>query len=396
MDVLYISRACPQKKYDELKYKPSQAAVKFNRLVVEGLAYNGFNIHCAFIDEKNLTVNCNKQILKYIDYNIKNITYYIKRNINNKFLKGIISCFNTVKLFNHILNKKDSVLICDYLCLTNSLFALIISKFKKRKSIAIVTDLPDFLVGPTNKDKNKFKEKFYESVAYFVLNKFDYYVLLTEQMKEKLKKNISNDKYIIMEGLIDINSIDLINDIDKKDKIKKCIYAGSLHKEYGIDLLINAFHKLKLKDISLHIYGDGNYKKEVEKICELDKRIKYFGQVSNEVILKEQITATLLINPRTSKGEFTKYSFPSKNLECMASGTPLLGCILPGMPEEYIKYMYVIKEEDNLEYLTENLNHILSIDKEELYEKGNHAKKFVIKNKNNKIQAKKIIDMILL
>ncbi|MBU5895154.1 hypothetical protein JVW19_24560, partial [Vibrio cholerae O1] len=73
--------------------------------------------------------------------------------------------------------------------------------------------LPDFLVGPTNKDKNKFKEKFYESVAYFVLNKFDYYVLLTEQMKEKLKKNISNDKYIIMEGLIDINSIDLINDI---------------------------------------------------------------------------------------------------------------------------------------------------------------------------------------
>mgnify|MGYP000250626225 CR=1 FL=1 len=391
MNILYVSRACPQKKYDELKNKPSQASTKFNRLIVEGLSYNGANVHCAFVDEKNISVNWNKQIIKYID---NNVIYYIKRNIKNKFLKKIFNFFNIINVFHNVLREKNSILICDYLCITNSLLALVVAKFKNRKSVAIVTDLPEFIGDSNNKNKYTFKKRFYVIISNFLLKRFDYYVLLTEEMKYKINKNIKNNEYIVMEGLIDINSTNIINNLENKDSIKKCIYAGSLHKEYGIDLLIKAFHKVNLQNSVLHIYGDGNYINEIKEICKLDNRIKYLGKVSNDKIIKEQITATLLINPRTSQGEYTKYSFPSKNMEYMSSGTPILGCVLPGMPKEYIEYMYIIREENNLVYLTNKLEEILSTDKVKLHNMGKKAKEFVLKEKNNVIQTKRIINLL--
>ena len=57
------------------------------------------------------------------------------------------------------------------------------------------------------------------------------------------------------------------------------------------------------------------------------------------------VIATLLINPRFSNEEYTKYSFPSKNMEYMASGTPILTTKLPGMPKEYYEYIYLFEEE---------------------------------------------------
>ena len=77
----------------------------------------------------------------------------------------------------------------------------------------------------------------------------------------------------------------------------------------------------------------------------------------------------------------------------MASGTPTLTANLPGMPEEYKEYVYLI-EDETVEGLSKTLRVVLLKTKEELQQKGMASKDFVLKNKNNVMQAKKIINMI--
>ena len=124
-----------------------------------------------------------------------------------------------------------------------------------------------------------------------------------------------------------------------------------------------------------------------------NKKIKFFGVVPNDMVVQEEIKATLLINPRFTNEEYTKYSFPSKNMEYMASGTPTLTTKLPGMPKEYYDYIYTFDQED-VESFKNKLEEILSKPSEELHKKGMDAKEFVLEQKNNVVQARKIIKLI--
>ena len=80
-------------------------------------------------------------------------------------------------------------------------------------------------------------------------------------------------------------------------------------------------------------------------------------------------------------------------MEYMLSGTPLLTTNLPAMPKEYKKYIYII-ENETIEGIRKKIEEILELNSEELLEKGKNAREFVIKNKNNVIQCKKIIKFI--
>ena len=81
-------------------------------------------------------------------------------------------------------------------------------------------------------------------------------------------------------------------------------------------------------------------------------------------------------------------------MEYMVSGTPVLTTRLPGMPEEYEQYVYLI-EDESVEGLAQTLKIILDKPVEELHQKGQEAKKFVLQNKNNVVQARKVIEMVL-
>ena len=101
----------------------------------------------------------------------------------------------------------------------------------------------------------------------------------------------------------------------------------------------------------------------------------------------------LLVNPRPTNEEYTKYSFPSKNMEYMASGTPVLTTHLPGMPKEYNEYVFLLDEETEAG-VAYALDSIFSRSTEELHQKGLAAKEFVMKEKNNVVQASKVLAKI--
>lgn len=103
--------------------------------------------------------------------------------------------------------------------------------------------------------------------------------------------------------------------------------------------------------------------------------------------------ATLLINVRKTNEQFTLYSFPSKTIEYMTSGTPVLSSNLPGIPKEYHKYMFIL-EDTSKEGLKNKLQEILKLSPDILEIKGKEAYEFVIKNKNNNVQAQRILELL--
>ena len=113
----------------------------------------------------------------------------------------------------------------------------------------------------------------------------------------------------------------------------------------------------------------------------------------NETIIAEEQKASLLVNPRFTMEAFTKYSFPSKNMEFMASGTPLLTTRLPGMPADYYPYVFLF-EEETVEGYAKGIREALSYSDKELIEFGKLSKLFVLSNKNCNVQADRILNFL--
>jgi len=65
---------------------------------------------------------------------------------------------------------------------------------------------------------------------------------------------------------------------------------------------------------------------------------------------------------------------------------------LPGMPREYHPYVYLL-EEETADGIAKMLQEVLAHSDEELFQKGSAARRFVLEQKNNVIQARKILEM---
>ena len=260
-------------------------------------------------------------------------------------------------------------------------------KFANLKICLIVPDLPQHRVGPKgliykifNKVQDQSTEKLIREVHSFVL--------LSDYMAESL--NIGKRPWVRIEGLFDAN---IKSEIVIKEKNKTLLYTGSLTRRYGIMNLIEAFINIRSDNYRLWICGEGDLREDIKRISAEDKRIIYFGQLTHEEVLLLQKKATVLINPRTSEGIYTKYSFPSKTIEYLASGTPTIIHRLEGIPDEYYKYCYVA-EKENVEGLKNTILNVCEKDQKELNQFGEAASKFISKNKNPIRQVKKIYDML--
>lgn len=393
MKILYISTALSAKEFaylekekrgNDIKGGMQESSNKFHGLIIDGLAQNGCEITA--ISGLNVSTNTHKKKVfkKTIDQKSDNVTFIYPLTLNIKFLKQI---FNSIIFFIYILqwlfkNKKDEKqIIIDAAYVSVLPSVNLATKFIKTKKIAIVADIYSYMADIDE------KSGFIKKIVKHNYKQINGFVFLTEQMNGIMNPN--NVPFMIMEGLVS----DKIPDIKVKKNDKYVLmYAGAIRKKFGLEDLVNSYLKYDNPDSELWIFGDGDYKQEMLSKIENDKRIKYFGTVSNEIIIEKEMEATLLINPRNSKEEFTKYSFPSKNMEYLLSGTPMIAYKLPGIPDEYDQYINYISDSKN--GILEAISEMFSLSKTEINIKGKKGQDFVLKNKNNIAQTKKILDLI--
>jgi len=382
MHIIYAVTTCSDRVYKQLfskvKTKPAFQSQKYHRLLIEGLA-DGAKVDVVANPPVNRSVLA-ENIVRLPEEEEGGAHYHYIPAIRNPILKaaavGLGTFFRTLFLI-----RKDSAIVVDGLNRVTALSGMLAARLRGKPCVGIVTDLPDMLSG----------SRFSKGLANFVIRHCTHYVLLTEAMNDYLNKQ--GKPYVILEGHADITMADRIPAMEKKQSPRVCFYAGGVSKRYGLGNLVDGFRKADLPNAVLHIYGPGDYVKELQQIAAEDDRIFYGGMLLNTEIVDKEQEATLLVNPRPTDEEYVKYSFPSKTMEYMASGTPVLTTVLPGMPKEYHPYVYLL-EEETADGIAEMLKEVLENSDEELFRKGEEARCFVLEQKNNVIQARKILEML--
>ena len=282
---------------------------------------------------------------------------------------------------NVIINTPNNVL----------LNAVRITRLLTRKKITQTVIIPDIPSMVTAMDKhNKLKRlvlKYRNRQSMKMTSHSDGLVLLTEAMMDFVANPLP---HIIMEGIVDVESMDGEPVALNKEVI---LYTGTLRKIFGVMNLVRAFEKVVGDDVELWICGSGDSEVAIREAAEIDSRIKFFGLVDSQTALAMQRKATILVNPRTSQGEYTKYSFPSKTMEYLLSGKTVIINRLPGIPEEYYEYVFVPHNE-TVSSLTDCITQIINMDPLVRMTIASKGRDFILHHKNSKIQTERILDLI--
>lgn len=302
-------------------------------------------------------------------------------------LQMIVEFWRVYKELKNRLNNSENNVLIIYALHSPFLLAATLLRRKIDCSCVVVPDLPEFMTG-----NGSFFRLIAKKIDRFIINyclrRMDCYALLSPFMRDSLP--IKNKSWVLVEGIYD-TSLELDN--ITKNRERTILYTGSLSKRYGILELIEAFHQIDNDNYCLWICGDGDGKENVLKMAEVDKRVVYKGVVSHDEVLVLQRQATVLVNPRSSKGEYTKYSFPSKTMEYLASGTPTIMCHLPAIPAEYDDFIFYFTDE-SVEGIKHKLIEICVKPDKELASFGKKASDFIKNKKNAVVQTGKIIELI--
>lgn len=261
-------------------------------------------------------------------------------------------------------------------------------KYSDLKACVIVTDLPNEL-GLASGRRGLLKRIEYargkQSVA--LCQAMDGFVLLTAPMAQALK--ITHKPTEIIEGLI-LPKANAVAQTSQEAARPAVLYTGTLEKDLGIGSLLQAFEHLP--ECDLWICGAGSMQAEVQAAAEHNHNIHFYGFVSQEKALELQANATLLINPRPSQGVFTRYSFPSKTLEYMRSGKPVLCCKLEGIPADYDPYLCYMDE--GADGIRTAVKEMLALAPQKRAAIGQAARDYVLKYKEPFVQCQKLMSLL--
>lgn len=388
MKVLFVGQIIPNNIYNRnhqlcQKVIGSAANVFYNALL-RGISENGVEVSCRMTLPEGLSKDDNDTVKDGMIWKqSKYVSHILLRIIKNFFVTG----YDVLRWSR--TSGKDDLVIFNVLRISQSIGGLMMCKILGLKTLTVVTDVPGYRIQTA---KRSVIAKAADLIGQKIIAAFDYYVFLSEAMKDVVP--IGEKPYTVIEGIYDEQQTgDLFDGDAVQDKRFVVLYAGSLHYKYGIMNLVHAVQSLGDNDIELHVYGNGEAAEEIVKLSEEFPNIQYKGNVSHDEILRLERKASLLVNPRPVDDEYVKYSFPSKNMEYMASGTPVLLTDIPSLPEEYREYVTTIPD-NRIQSIAKKIDMIKRTQDNKYLEKAFAAREFIIHNKNKRLQAKKLLELI--
>ena len=370
--IYFISNVMREEQFNSLfcnEKKPGQQIQKFNRLIVEGIQKNNREIVCYS------AVTVSKRLLDKTILRLNNDSLYHYGLIVN--IPGLKNIYNFLASFFSALGRKEGDYLIDPLSFDNALGTILANRITGCKSVSIVTDLPEFMS----------TSSIFIKAVNRILALSDGYVFLTAALNEHVNKK--NKPWILMEGLMDSELAE--NRTTKREKT--IIYAGTLNERNGVKNLIEAYLKAGNTEHELHFYGNGSFEQEIKQVCEENHMIFYHGSVPNQELMETMKHASLLINPRPSNQDFTKYSFPSKTIEYLSTGTYSACTRLPGIPEEYFRYIGSLGS-GSVDEITAFLNQYYAMTEEQRNQKAAEGYVFVKREKNNVKQGSRILELL--
>lgn len=291
-----------------------------------------------------------------------NITWhYIKRS-GGKIYRSL-TILPQVKAIMRKMDLSDTIFLTDtintFVCRTANIMG---EKYHK-PVIGICTDSPSNIAGTKR------------SYTMFLLKQAEKYsgtIALTEGLKDLF--NPTNKPSYIFEGIVEERKLPKNN--DKKNPY--FFFGGALMERYGVYQLIEAFKILKPKNIDLYICGHHGDREQIKEAIQGNTHIKFLGLLPVSKVLEYEQKALACINPRPFTEDLDRFSIPSKTLEYMVSGRPVISVKNSILQEKFPDEIIWI-ESANESDLVHGMKDLLKMSDEQKVELGQKAKNRVLK-----------------
>lgn len=215
------------------------------------------------------------------------------------------------------------------------------------------------------------------------------YVLLSAPMNAVV--NPRGVPSVVVEAVFNADNLDLSPGSSEATSV--IAHAGTLDRIYGIETLLDSFGDWNHPDAELWLFGRGDMQEEIEARAQTDQRIKYFGFRPRAEVFEALKRADLLVNLRDPALKYTKYSFPSKTLEYMASGTAVATTRLEGIPSSYWPHLIALDHGTPAE-ISVQLAQIMALSPRERASIGMRAREFVLVETSPRSQGDKVQELI--
>lgn len=313
--ILYIANSPAPSDLDSYRKRGMIAvnASNYNLQVMRGFVHNGHEVHTLFVDTQLITSR-----------------HFQELGIHFHYLTNYLYIPKQLKELN--LDTKNTLVICDTLHLRSIVLSLLFIKSNHLKMIGIVTDLYRFF---HKKGSFNLKSFLFMKLGEWTLYQYDAYVLVSELIKQEAF--IRTKPILVAEGIYDLPDLPVT---DNRENV--ILYSGALEAEYGILNVMEAINELIDFPYVLHIYSASQTYLEFEN--RLSNKVIFNGYLDRKKLLIKQRQAKVLINPRPLNLPFNAFSFPSKLIEYMASGTPTITSELPSIPDRFIQELFLIED----------------------------------------------------
>lgn len=383
--MIFMGPLCPGEREVEMiaqiRVMGSNAANCFQWNIIDGLCDNlgrGFTVINA-LNVGTWPKYHRRLILRDRQWDLHGVPCHEVGCINLPFLKQWTRFLGARRLVRAL--REEEVLLCTtYMPFLWALQSLDPSN----RLTVIVTDLPEYADMHRVSPLRKGLRRVHNRLVHRFLRRADRFVLLTEQMAQRL--NVGERPYIVMEGIYREQP----PAAPPPRRERAILYTGRLNQRYGIGLLLDAFSMMEDEEVELWICGSGEMEVRIRDAASKDHRIRYFGFLPREEALALQRRASILVNPRQNTEDYTRCSFPSKTMEYLASGTPVLMYRLGGIPAEYDQYLHYVPG-DRQEDLRDAIAALLDQD---TVRQSEAARAFILTHKNAAAQAARILELM--
>jgi glycosyltransferase involved in cell wall biosynthesis len=167
------------------------------------------------------------------------------------------------------------------------------------------------------------------------------------------------------------------------------VFAGRMKVCNGVEIVLQAIRQMNGQHYHFLFAGDGPLSDAVRCAASQDPRIEYRGFLKISDLLSIYRQADVLISMRVTKALSTKYVFPSKLVELLASGTAVVSTCPDHVEEEFGGFMFPVREETP-EGLVAAICEAETVGRRARRELGQRARKYMMAHKTWTCQAEKV------